>query len=1105
MWFNPFIDSNSGGGGGGGSSEKVRYSIDQQTDLTTGEKIYKLMQSINDGEEVEVGDIIGYSGSDILVEYDGNLTILNTVIDNIETLLEKTYNFTTFSELNIDTHNKTLVQITNELIAKNLPTNTVVSGQIYTQALPFSGNGEAEVIVNSPAYWWKCGSLTNAPYSWNAITSSSTWGDNGLVMDWTPANYTLPVASDQVLGGVKIGDRISVTNDGTISAYDSFGKGTVLKNADVDLMTDTGIFYVSSDYLSSIVHLPEDTIGRLEIKLVSGANRFIQTYYPFGDNYNYYWMRYYTVNGWTQWYKYADNTGAYGRGVEIPANSDLHDYTKSGCYYCTDLTNIANKPSDVNSAFKLVVEDLTTNDGTRVKHTLSVVGSSDGVMYYEYLSLTSTTYPDGWRPWVRSYPEFEVENVAPESGSTKLLTSGAAYSAYNDKVDIDDVFGVGTTIPDNTDLDTITTIGVYNIQSGAVGLTHYPGDSTGGKLEVKTGRDSVRLRQYFYPDMSTLNIAFYYRQKGATQWTAWKPVKPTLQEPLKSTNDTTNRTTEIVNELTNNGICYLGSGNFYITGIDMPANTEIIGQGNTTKIILDSSVASGYAIKMNTNCIVKDLTIDGGSNTISSAVGTRNGITWLGTTVTNTSPMNGKIENCNILNFSGYGISCKNTSQGTVNFISANTIYIENCNAGIGTEDSEFNKFTAVRTYNCYYGCLNQGGNNTFVQCDFSKCTTGFVINNENLTYSNNGHGSAISCIFNHMDNNTGTAIIVNRTGHGFTFSGCQIFFGNIEITNAQGIIFEGCIFGQDININIQQNISGYSNARVLFSDCSFKTIPITHTTKNTMFKNCSVRSSGGELIDSDVVNRNKFTTASDTFTAKLKHYPIVLPAGTYYVYFGTLTSNDTDATTCGIGFVDSNGYYVSNSGNVAQIDRGNSVYIKLTTTAECNRLRVLSSDTQAHGDGDTASFSNAMVLTEADWAASQNYTPYCPDNTELQERLSKWEGITIQSGDNINDDMKEQGIYKSNNGTITNSLLPSGACPISGAGFVMEVYYNNTNVIQVLHPNSASMFTRTYQRAYVGGSWTPWSEFISGAIMTQQEYDNLQTKTDPLYYIYEV
>lgn len=184
--FNPFAGLNSGGGGG--TSESVRYTIKKETDGTSGEITYKLMQSINDEPQTVAGEVIGFNGNSILVNYGDSVALLNTAIENIEELLDKTYNFTTFSELNIDTRNKTLTQITQELIAKNLSANTIVTGQLYSSALPFNGNGEAEVIVNPPMYWWTCKSLNVAPYSWSALTASSTYGDQGVVIDWTPDN-----------------------------------------------------------------------------------------------------------------------------------------------------------------------------------------------------------------------------------------------------------------------------------------------------------------------------------------------------------------------------------------------------------------------------------------------------------------------------------------------------------------------------------------------------------------------------------------------------------------------------------------------------------------------------------------------------------------------------------------------------------------------------------------------------------------------------------------------------------------------------------------------------------------------------------------------------
>ena len=173
-----------GGGGGGGDGDKSRYTVVKVTDNSTGEVTYKLQQRINTGSPTYVGDVIGIRGGQMLVQYGNQLTILNTALADIKTKVDANYNFTTFTALGINTNGKTLKEITDLLHAKNLPTNTIVTGQLYSSALPFTGNGEAEVMINSPAYWWKCTSLNVAPYSWNAIAGGGSW--SGVIMDWTP-------------------------------------------------------------------------------------------------------------------------------------------------------------------------------------------------------------------------------------------------------------------------------------------------------------------------------------------------------------------------------------------------------------------------------------------------------------------------------------------------------------------------------------------------------------------------------------------------------------------------------------------------------------------------------------------------------------------------------------------------------------------------------------------------------------------------------------------------------------------------------------------------------------------------------------------------------
>lgn len=177
-----------GGGGGGGGGDISRYTVEKSTDGSTGEVTYDLIEQLNNGTAHKVGDVIGIRGSQMLVQYGSQLSILDTTLATIKEKIDATYNFTTFNELNITTSGKTLKQITDELYAKNLPTNTIVTGQLYTEALPFSGNGEAEVMINGSAFWWKCTSLNVAPYSWNAIAGGGSW--SGVIMDWTPTYVT---------------------------------------------------------------------------------------------------------------------------------------------------------------------------------------------------------------------------------------------------------------------------------------------------------------------------------------------------------------------------------------------------------------------------------------------------------------------------------------------------------------------------------------------------------------------------------------------------------------------------------------------------------------------------------------------------------------------------------------------------------------------------------------------------------------------------------------------------------------------------------------------------------------------------------------------------
>ena len=88
-----------------------------------------------------------------------------------------------------------------------------------------------------------------------------------------------------------------------------------------------------------------------------------------------------------------------------------------------------------------------------------------------------------------------------------------------------------------------------------------------------------------------------------------------LTTPLESTNDTTDRTKEILNALSSNGYCELGKGTFYTKGLKMPDGTTLKGLGNESVLMLDSSV-SVPAITLGSRCEVDSLDIVGASSNI---------------------------------------------------------------------------------------------------------------------------------------------------------------------------------------------------------------------------------------------------------------------------------------------------------------------------------------------------------------------------------------------------------------------------------------------------------------------------------------------------------
>lgn len=291
---------------------------------------------------------------------------------------------------------------------------------------------------------------------------------------------------------------------------------------------------------------------------------------------------------------------------------------------------------------------------------------------------------------------------------------------------------------------------------------------------------------------------------------------------LKPTGDDTDMTAAIQSVLNTTGICRLGPGDYYVTGIEIPDYGMLIGSGNSTRLVLKSDASLGYAVKLKNYGSVKDLWILGDVSEFepNEIVGTRHGILFEGTAKSEEESVTyyrSAVENCTISDFDGGGITCCNTGLSPSANLLVSNCRVFRCGAGINVSYySEYHRWTNVCVTQCYYGCVCNGGNNNFVNCDFSENTVGLLIDNGSGQSINNTHGTFDACSFNHSGSNEGTAIRIVGASAGEVFTGCQIFYGKIEIEDSTGVRFGTCNFGRRVPISVDRS------RVVLFSDCTF-------------------------------------------------------------------------------------------------------------------------------------------------------------------------------------------------------------------------------------------------------------------------------------------
>lgn len=311
-------------------------------------------------------------------------------------------------------------------------------------------------------------------------------------------------------------------------------------------------------------------------------------------------------------------------------------------------------------------------------------------------------------------------------------------------------------------------------------------------------------------------------------------------------------TAAIEERLTATGACLLESGTYYVRGVRMPKGSALMGVGNSTRIVLMPDVESGAAVYIGGFCTVKDLAILGAEENIElpETVGSRHGIAFESDADKENwdeprHPRNSIIESCFISSFTGGGILGKDTGYSIHCAMTVSNCHIINCGAGLNLAHySEYHQFTNVLCCENLYGCINNGGNNDFVNCGFNANKIGYLIDNSQNQSNNNSHGSVVGCTFNHSDNNEGIGIILLGARNGYVFSGCQMFFSKIVIEGSRNILFTGFNFGRGMDIRIKDSGLIMFNGNMFFDQPDVK----IENTELVRFLNCFDKD-GREII----------------------------------------------------------------------------------------------------------------------------------------------------------------------------------------------------------------------------------------------------------------
>ena len=343
---------------------------------------------------------------------------------------------------------------------------------------------------------------------------------------------------------------------------------------------------------------------------------------------------------------------------------------------------------------------------------------------------------------------------------------------------------------------------------------------------------------------------------------------------LSSTGDQTDRTSEIMSMLTNYGICYLDSGEFYVTQIDMPESSSIVGcgEGSILVQIARTDETGGRAvINLGNHCLISNVNILGQLRTRPTEIEIDNPDYAIKLDIEGDVAQTCKIENTTIRGFSGAGIYVYDTGYGPLRSILVSNVEIKNCGAGIYTGyHGEYGCYSNVICVDNYIGCYNNGGNNKFVGCGFDRNCYGLYMTSGDVSSPNNGHGTCTGCTFNH---NVYSAIYAHTVVHGFIIDSCQIFhngsteYPSIHLLNSNGIVISDSEVSGNIKYPIIVKVEAvegkYQNNTAILASCLFHYLPQVYVGDR-----CTLQIDGCYMLDGTSITGENLKTVHGNIIA---------------------------------------------------------------------------------------------------------------------------------------------------------------------------------------------------------------------------------------------